>query len=110
MHSRFSPAEHANFIAAKVVSYARAYLGGRNDLAELARNAHSLMIELVVCSDDPEARRILDSARLLAIAMVGTAGAASEARLDRWKQAMGALVELVCHESHELRRTGVQRS
>ncbi|ODM71718.1 hypothetical protein [Bradyrhizobium elkanii] len=110
MHSSFSAAEHANFIAAKVVSHATAYLDGRNDLADLARNAASVMIELVACSDDREARSILDPARLLTIAMIGTAGAASDARLDRWQQVMGALVELVRHESHELRRSGVQRS
>ena len=110
MHSRFSPAEHANFVAAKVVAQATAYLDGRNDLADLARNAQSLMIELVPCSDDRDAKSMLDLARLLVIAMIGTAGAKSEARLDRWQQVMGALVELVRHESHELRKSGAQRS
>lgn len=110
MHSRMSPAEHANFIAAKVVAQATAFLDGRHDLADLARNAPSLMIELVACSDDPAAKSILDPARLLTIAMIGTARAVGEARLDRWQQVMGAMVELVRHESHELRKSGAQRS
>jgi hypothetical protein len=110
VHSRLSPADHANLIAAKVVSHAEAYLDGRNDLADLARNAASDMIELVACSDDKAAKSILDPARLLTIAMIGTAGAASDGRLDRWQQVMGALVELVRHESTELRKSGVQRS
>jgi hypothetical protein len=105
-----SAAEHANFIAAKVIAYATAYLDGRNDLADLARNAHSISIELDVCSDDPDARPILDAARMLRNAMTGTAGAIGEARLDRWQHLMGVLVEMIRHESHELRRSGAQRS
>ncbi|MES5483617.1 hypothetical protein QMZ05_12735 [Bradyrhizobium sp. INPA03-11B] len=108
---RFTATEHANFIAGKVVAYATAYLDGRHDLADLARNAASVMIDLLLCStDDREAKAILDPARLLASAMIGTACAASPARLERWQKAMGAMVELVKHVSTELRESGVQRS
>jgi len=105
-----SPPEHANFIAAKVVSHAMAYIDGRNDRALLGRNAESVMIELIACSDDPDAKTILDPARLLVIAMIGTAGADDEARRMRWCDVMVALIHMVRQESHELRRSGAQRS
>jgi hypothetical protein len=104
----FTPAEHANFVAAKTVALATAFLDGRHDAAELGRSAHSLMCELVAVSDDAPARAILDPARLLVISMVGTAGAEGEARRERWRDLMGALVKLVKFESHELRRSGAQ--
>jgi hypothetical protein len=110
MHARFSPAEHANFIASKVVGYATAHLDGRHDQAELSRNARSVMIELIACADDPDAKAILDPARLLTIAMLNAAAAQGEVRLDRWQHIMGALVDMVKLESHELRRTGAQRA
>lgn len=102
-----SPIAHAAAVAARVVSHATAFLDGRNDRADLARSAHSLMIELVACGDEPAAKSILDPARLLVIAMIGAAGAASEARLDRWRQVMVALVDLA---RHELRISGEPRS
>ncbi|MCP1832795.1 hypothetical protein [Bradyrhizobium sp. USDA 4545] len=110
MHSRFSPAEHANFIAGKVVSYAESFLNERADRALLGRNAQSVMIELVACADDPAAKAILDPARLLTIAMIGAAGADDWARRMRWCEVMTALVAMVRQESNELRKSGVQRS
>lgn len=110
MHSRMSPPEHANFIAAKVVAHAMAYIERRNDREQLGRNAQSDMIELVACSDEPLARTILDPTRLLVIAMIGTAGSEDQARRARWCDVMIALISMVRHESHELRRTGAQRS
>lgn len=105
-----SAAEHANFVAAKVVSYAEAYIAGRADRAELAQNAHSVMIELVACSDELAAKAILDPARLLVIAMIGVSGTDEQARRMRWSDVMIALVHMVRDESHELRRSGAQRS
>jgi hypothetical protein len=110
VHSSFTAVEHANFVAAKVVSHATAFLDGRNDAGELGRNARSVMCELIPVTDDASAKAILDPARLLTIAMMNTAAAEGDARQDRWQHVMGALVELVRHESHELRRAGVQRS
>lgn len=104
------PPESANFIAAKAVAHATAYLDGRNDAALLARNADDMQCELIVASSEGNANRILDPTRLLVVAMSRTAIAQGEARQDRWQSVMGALVELVRHESHELRRTGAQRS
>jgi hypothetical protein len=34
-----APAEHANFLAAKIVAYATAFLDGRDDAKNLGRNA-----------------------------------------------------------------------
>lgn len=106
----FMPAEHANFLAAKVVAHATAFLDGRNDAAELGRNAKAMQIELMIGTDDPASRAVLDPARLLVVAMMGASYAHGEPRQDRWQHVMGALVELVRHESTELRRTGAQRS
>jgi hypothetical protein len=110
MHGNFSPAEHANFIAAKVIAHATAYLDGRNDAADLGRNARSVQCELIPITEDRTAKAILDPARLLVVAMMGAAASEGDARLDRWQHVMAALVELVRHESHELRRTGAQRA
>lgn len=109
-HPNFSPAEHANFLAAKAAAHATAFLDGRNQAAELARNADAMQCELMTAAYDPAANAILDPTRLLVVAMARTAISQGEARQDRWQQVMGALVELVRHESTELRRTGAQRS
>jgi hypothetical protein len=106
----FTPAESANFLAARAVSHATAFLDGRNDAAELARNADRIQLELMMSATDPSTNIILDPVRLLCVAMMRTAVAPGDSRQDRWQQVMGALVELVRHESHELRRSGAQRS
>lgn len=103
MHANFTPAEHANFLAAKTVAHATAYLSGLNDSGQLGHNARSVGLELIVAPDDPAAKRILDAARLLMHAMIGAAASSDPVREDRWQQVMGALVELVRHESLQLR-------
>ena len=110
MHTNFTAAEHANFLAAKVVGYATAFLDGRHDTITLGRNARSAQMEVLAAVDDPQAKATLDPVRLLIVAMMGTSYADSEVRQDRWQQVMGSLVELVRHESSELKRTGAQRS
>lgn len=102
-HVRFTPAEHANLIAGKVVAHATAYLNGFNDAATLGRNARSIQVELLGAGEDLQAKAILDAARLLVVAMHNTASAIGEARQDRWQRLMGDLVELVRLESTELR-------
>jgi hypothetical protein len=67
-------------------------------------------MEVMAAIDDPDAKKILDPVRLLIVSMMGTAYALGDERQDRWQQVMGALVELVRHESTELKRTGAQRS
>jgi hypothetical protein len=106
-----SPAEHANFVAARVVGHATLFLKVNPDAALLASNAKSAMLELIPCSDDLKAKAILDASRLLVVAMLGTSHAdGDEVRQDRWMQIMAAMIELVRHESTELKRTGAQRS
>lgn len=108
--ARMTEPEQANFLAAKVVAAATAYLDGRHEAAQLAVDADRLHSELLLSGTANEAQGILVPARLLVIAMTRAARCVGEARLDRWQAVMGALVELVRHESHELRRSGVQRS
>jgi hypothetical protein len=93
---------NASFLAAKVVAYATAYLDGRNDATELGRNAKTMQFELMTGTDDPPSRAVLDPARLLVVAMMGTSYAEGETRQDRWQHVMGALVELVRHEAAAL--------
>lgn len=119
MYANFSPAEHASFLAAKTVAHATGYLDGRHSAADLDRNARSMMLELIAAPDEMKAKPILDSARLLVVSMMGAASChhavdginatVDIAREDRWQQVMGALVELVRHENHALRKTGDQR-
>lgn len=104
MHPNFTPAEHANFLAAKAVAHATAYLSGLNDAALLGLNARSMFLELIAAPDDTRAKPILDASRLLVVAMSGAAASADAVREDRWQQVMGALVELVRHESKQLRQ------
>jgi hypothetical protein len=58
LHPNFTPAEHANFLAAKTVAYATAYLDGRDDAKNLGRNAACAMCELLAAPDDAPARAI----------------------------------------------------
>ncbi len=106
----FNAAEHANFIAAKAIAHATAYLDGRNDARQLGGNADQVQCELLTTATDIDANRILDPVRMLLVAMSRASLAEGESRQDRWQQVMGALVELVRHESTELRRSGAQRS
>lgn len=101
--ARFTPAENANFIAAKAVAHAVAFAEGRNTIAELARNARSVQFELLGVPEDLQAKTILDACRLLVVAMMGTAWAGDDPRSARWQSVMMALVELVRHESLALR-------
>lgn len=100
--SNFTPAEHANLVAGKVVAHATSFLEGRSDAISLGRHAKSVMIELLAAPDDAKAKAILDPARLLVVAMMGTSWADCEARRARWAQVMASLVALVRHESRAL--------
>jgi len=107
LYSNFTPAEHANFLGAKVVAHATALLDGRHDAAQALANARAVTCELVAAPDDPAARAILDPARLLVVALMGAAQSdAGSARQDRWMHVMGALVELVRSEANELKQSG----
>ncbi len=104
-----TPAEHANFLGAKVVAGATGYLDGRHDAAQLARDVDRLHLEMMTAAYDLQANRILDPARLLLIAMSRAALAEGDARLDRWQQVMGSLVELVRIESGDLKREAMRQ-
>lgn len=110
MLSEFTPAEHANFVAAHVVGAATAFLDGRSTADEMNDRAFSLMSDINKISDDAAARAILVPAGLLVTAMLGTAAAKGEARQERWRDLMVSLVKLVKFESVDLRETGAQRS
>jgi hypothetical protein len=110
MHSpHFTQAEAANFLAAKAVAYATAFLDGRHGALELARHAAAVQLELMTLAD-PSTNIILDPVRLLNVAMMRTASAQGGVRQDRWRAVMTSLLDLVRHESIELRVSGAQRS
>jgi len=97
-----APIDAANLLAGQAVAHATAYLDGRHDVERLTDNA--LLLEAVLFSArDPATNCILDPVRLLTLAMLHTARARDEARQDRWRHVMGALVELVRTESRALR-------
>lgn len=110
MPADFSPAEQANFIAAHVVGAATAFLEGRQTKDEMHDRANALMTDISKLSDDAAARAILDSAKLLVMAMLGTAAAKGATRQARWRDLVEALVKLVKFESVDLREAGAQRS
>jgi hypothetical protein len=103
VHSNFTPAEHASYLAGKAVAHATGFLDGRNDAVDLGRNARAMLIELIAAPDDAVAKPLLDVTRLLTVAMMGAAAADGEARQDRWMHVMAALVELARHENIALR-------
>jgi hypothetical protein len=105
-----APIDKANLLAGQAVAYATAYLDGRHSAEQLAANAAlqlatnaALLQGDLFAARDPATNGILDPVRLLAIAMLHTARAQDEARRDRWRQIIGALVELVGLESRALR-------
>lgn len=108
-HPNFTPTEHANWLAARAVASATAYLDGRHGVDQLEKQALEIQIELLAASAC-QARSILDPVRLLNIAAMRTARTHGDARRDRWRQVLASLVDLVRHESNDLRRTGAQRS
>lgn len=79
----------------------------------MARHAGAIQTEMMICwagVTDHHVNGILDPVRLLVVAMLRTALAQGETRQERWQHVMGALVDLVRHESIELRISGAQRS
>lgn len=110
MHSDFSPVDHANFAAAKAVAYATAFLDGRADADTLQIHARSVLVDLAAVGEDTRSKGILDVANLLTIAMLNAASCKDTARMDRWQEVMGALVELARMEVRKLRESGALRA
>lgn len=105
--------EQANFLAARTIAYATAYLDGRDDAEALFLHVGELQSEIMMCwigIVDIHVNAILDPVRMLIVTMRRAALAEGDTRLERWKHVMGALVEMVRHESIELRDSGAQRS
>jgi hypothetical protein len=93
-------------LPAKVVAYATAFLDGRSDADTLYITARSMMTELMVVGEDTRAKGILDAARLLTIAMLNASSTKDKARIERWREVMKALGELVRLECKNLRESG----
>lgn len=110
MQQHLTRAEQANLIAGHAVAYATAYLDGRHTAAQLADNADRLFLDLLVIGT-AEISAFLVPVQLLAMTMMRTARCAQDisqwpSHLDRWQQVLGALIELVCHESRQLAKDG----
>lgn len=108
-HAHLTPLGAANLLAGHAVSYATAFLDGRHSAAQLVSNADRLFCDLLAAASHPEINGILDPVRLLTCAMMRAGRAAldpdeSLERKERWQIVMAALVELVCHESRQLKK------
>jgi hypothetical protein len=109
--TRIPPIDQANLIAGHAVACATAFLGGRHDAAQLADHADRIFLDLLVV-ETSETSRFLIPVQLLVITMMQIAKhargsdetAVSEDRSHRWHKVMASLVELVCHESRQLKR------
>jgi hypothetical protein len=100
-----TPVDAANFLAAKAVAHATAFLDGRNTAAELGRHADAMQTEIMTSwgtAVDLNINAILDPVRLLNFAMMRASLAAGDVQ-DGWMQVMGALVELIRKVSAKLR-------
>jgi hypothetical protein len=98
--------EQAAFLAARSIAYATAHLDGRDDAQALFVHASSLQNEIMMCWAgivDIHVNATLDPVRLLVVAMRRAAMAEGEERQQRWQHVMGALVEMVRHESAAMR-------
>jgi hypothetical protein len=106
----------ANLLAGRVVAAATAFLDGRHDADRLAQDASRLQTDLIGF-DDPVTNPILMPARLIVVAMMGTASAARAAltdgamvwRQERWENVTASLIELIRHESRSLRDAELRR-
>ena len=103
-----TPPEQANLIAAQAVAAATSFLDGRSDACALAGAAGRVFGDISKITPDPRAHEIVDSIKLLAMAMINTAVNRS-ARAERWADIMKAFVSLLRQESSDLAATGAQR-
>ena len=106
--TELAPIDAANLLAGQAVAYATAYLDGRQNAEQLAAHAARVHVKLVIAlhtdtTPDPAVKAILNPVRLLAVAMTHAARATDQARQDRWREVMGALIGLARIESRALR-------
>lgn len=99
----------ARFLAAKSIAAASAFIDGRSDAAQLARDADQLCGELMLVADDPDCSMLADTTGLLVASMMRSAVAVGP-RLLRWRAIMAALLDLVRLEatSQKWRRRGAR--
>lgn len=119
MNQHLTRFEQANLLAGHAVSYATAYLDGRHDAAKLGDNADRLFLDLLVVETE-ETSAFLIPVQLLAITMMRTAKHVcgisvsrvsdrvlevhGTERAERWHQIMASLVDLIIHDSRQLKR------
>lgn len=97
-----APMDQAILLAGHAVSYATAYLDGRNNPAQLADNSNRLFLDMLVV-ETTETASFLIPVQLLAISMMQTARyGLTEERRERWHAVMGSLVDLILHETRKL--------
>ena len=107
--TRIAPIDQANLLAGHAVSCATAFLGGRHDAEQLADNADRIFLDLLVV-ETTDTSRFLIPVQLLVITMMQVAKQArdlafgADERSGRWHQVLASLVELVCHESRQLKK------
>lgn len=109
--TRIDPIDQANLLAGHAVSYATAFLDGRQTSAQLGDNADRLFNDLLVL-DKPEVSAFLIPIQLLTLVMCRVArhareeddAVSTEERDRRWQLVMASLVELVCNESRKIRK------
>ncbi|MBR0687307.1 hypothetical protein JQ594_15355 [Bradyrhizobium manausense] len=103
-----APIDVANLLAGHAVSCATAYLDGRHTAQQLADNADRLFIDLLAITG-AETGAFLVPVQLLTVTMMRTARCARDlsqwpSREDRWQAVMASLVDLVMHESRQIRK------
>jgi len=100
--THLSALEAANLLAGQAVADAEAYLAGQRDAKACAASGESLW-RATLALRNPETSRILDPVRMLATVMVRISRSDTDARRNRWRLVLAALVDLVRHESLALR-------
>jgi hypothetical protein len=114
-----APIDYASLLAGHAVSAAAAFLDGRHTAEQLAANTSALWMQVIVFdASSLEINLILEPVRLLLFTMLSTArhargrpdvaesipSAVAHIRFEKWQHAMASLVELVQHESRQLKK------
>jgi hypothetical protein len=118
-NSRLLPIDQANLLAGHAVTAATAFLDGRHTPEQLDSNSSAIWKQLIAFTDTSlEVNIILEPVRILAFTMASTArhamarpdvadsmkSAVAHIRFERWQHAMASVVELVMHESRQLKK------
>lgn len=96
-----SPIAQANLLAGRAVSYATAFLDGRQSAWQLGMNAEALQHQILTMHREAETNELLDPVGLLAAAMTHTARAClpesrdPAERREKWMFIMASFVDLI---------------